>query len=85
MKLRQAGERIHTLKKMFNVREGWHADDDWLPARLLTEPLTGGAAHGGRLVPAELREMIDGYYDARGWDAAGCVPAVRLQALSIEG
>ena len=83
--LRQAGERIHTLKKLFNVREGWHADDDWLPARLLTEPLTGGAAHGGRLLPAELREMIDGYYDARGWDAAGCVPAARLQALSIEG
>ena len=81
--LRQAGERIHTMKKVFNMREGWHADDDWLPARLLTEPLSGGAADGVRLTPGELREMIDGYYAARGWSADGGVPAATLNGLSI--
>src|SRR5256885_7497417 len=29
--MRRAGERIHTLKKLFNIREGWRPDSDWLP------------------------------------------------------
>jgi aldehyde:ferredoxin oxidoreductase len=81
--LRRAGERIHTMKKIFNVREGWATGDDWLPTRLLTEPLAGGVANGVRLLPDELREMIDGYYAARGWNAAGLVPARKLDELSL--
>lgn len=81
--LRQAGERIHTLKKIFNVREGWQRGDDWLPARLLTEPLAGGASDGVRLLPGELRQMIDGYYAARGWNTDGLVPAGKLDELSL--
>lgn len=82
--LRRAGERIHTMKKLFNVREGWQTSDDWLPVRLLTEPLEGGVAEGVRLCPDELREMIDGYYAARGWNAGGFVPAHALDDLSVE-
>ncbi len=26
-------------KRVFNIREGWQPADDWLPERLLTEPL----------------------------------------------
>ena len=81
--LRRAGERIHTMKKLFNVREGWQTRDDWLPARLLTDPLEGGVADGVRLWPEELREMIDGYYAARGWDAGGLVPAHKLDELRL--
>ena len=25
------GARIHRMKKLFNIREGWQAKDDWLP------------------------------------------------------
>lgn len=81
--LRVAGERIHTLKKLFNIREGWHRRDDWLPQRLLDEPLATGVAEGVRLLPGELREMIDGYYDARGWDENGLVPTAKLESLRI--
>ena len=31
----RAGERINTLKKLFNLRQGWRPQDDWLPPRLL--------------------------------------------------
>ena len=72
--LRAAGERIHTLKKQFNIREGWKPEDDWLPARLLNEPLESGVAQGTALSPGELREMIDSYYQARGWTAQGFIP-----------
>jgi aldehyde:ferredoxin oxidoreductase len=42
--LRQAGERINTLKKLFNIREGWKQEDDTLPSRVLTEALPTGVA-----------------------------------------
>jgi aldehyde:ferredoxin oxidoreductase len=31
--LRHVGERINTLKKLFNIREGWQRADDTLPPR----------------------------------------------------
>jgi aldehyde:ferredoxin oxidoreductase len=81
--LRRAGERIHTLKKLFNVREGWQPEDDWLPARLLNEPVPGGSAAGVALSSHELREMVRGYYDVRGWDARGYPKAGTLAALDL--
>ena len=66
--LRQVGERINTLKKLFNLRQGWQPHDDWLPSRLLSEPLPTGVGQGIGLTETELRAMIAGYYKARGWD-----------------
>lgn len=80
--LRLAGERIHTLKKLFNIREGWKPEDDWLPPRLLNEPLESGVARGTALSPDELREMIDGYYQARAWTAEGFIPHQKLAELT---
>ena len=81
--LRRVGERIHTLKKLFNVREGWRSQDDWLPQRLLSEALPTGVARGVSLTTEELREMIQGYYRARGWDEDGLVPKAKLAELGI--
>ena len=49
--LRRTGERIHTLKKLFNIRERWQPEDDWLPERLLSETLPTGVATGVGLSP----------------------------------
>jgi aldehyde:ferredoxin oxidoreductase len=84
IELRRIGERIHTLKKLFNVREGWKPEDDWLPQRLLSEALPTGVAKGVGLTASELREMIRGYYQARGWDERGFVPEKKLKELGIE-
>jgi aldehyde:ferredoxin oxidoreductase len=81
--LRRVGERIHTMKKLFNVREGWRSEDDWLPERLLSEVLPTGVAQGVGLTPDELHEMIQGYYRARGWDDAGLVPKGKLAELGL--
>lgn len=81
--LRLAGERIHTLKKLFNIRERWTPADDWLPERLLNESLATGAAAGTALSREELREMIRGYYRAREWSDDGFVPAARLEQLEL--
>jgi aldehyde:ferredoxin oxidoreductase len=81
--LRSAGERIHTLKKLFNIRERWQPEDDWLPRRLLTETLPTGVGNGVGLSPDELREMIRGYYQAREWDERGFIPPSKLEQLGI--
>jgi aldehyde:ferredoxin oxidoreductase len=82
--VRRAGERIHTLKKLFNIREGWQPDTDWLPERLLTESLPTGVARGVGLSRDELRDMVRGYYEARQWDENGFVPERKLDQLGIK-
>jgi aldehyde:ferredoxin oxidoreductase len=81
--LRRVGERVCTLKKLFNIREGWQPEDDWLPPRLLSEPLPTGVARGASLTPSELREMIQGYYRAREWDEDGFIPEKKINELGI--
>src|SRR6185295_1609034 len=81
--LRQTGARIHTLKKVFNIREGWQPEDDWLPQRLLSEALPTGVAQGTGLSANELREMIGAYYQARGWDENGLIAEKKLQELGL--
>jgi aldehyde:ferredoxin oxidoreductase len=83
VELRRIGERINVMKKLFNLREGWTPEDDWLPPRLLKEKLPDGVAQGIGLSPPELREMIQSYYLARGWDDRGFVPQEKLQELEI--
>jgi aldehyde:ferredoxin oxidoreductase len=81
--LKRAGERIHTLKKLFNIREGWQPEDDWLPQRLLSEALPTGVAAGVGLSSDELRQMIHSYYQARGWDDYGYISESRLAELNL--
>lgn len=81
--LRRTGERIHALKKLFNIREGWQTEDDRLPPRLLSESLPTGVAKGASLTATELREMIRSYYEARGWDENGFIPEEKLKELGI--
>jgi aldehyde:ferredoxin oxidoreductase len=81
--LRQVGERVNALKKLFNMREGWQPEDDWLPPRLLSELLPTGVAQGVGLTAAELRGMIEAYYRARQWDKRGFIPEEKLRELGL--
>lgn len=69
--LRQCVAEIVTLKKRYNLREGWTAEEDTLPPRFLDTPLADGQSTGSRLTSEQLREMVQAYYALRGWDAAG--------------
>ena len=81
--LRRIGERIQVSKRLFNQREGWRPEDDWLPPRLLSEALPTGVAQGVALTADELKEMIGGYYQARGLAENGFVPVKKLQELEL--
>ena len=81
--LRRTGERIQILKRLFNQREGWRPEDDWLPPRLLSEALPTGVGRGVALTANELKEMIRSYYQARGLDENGFVTEKRLRELEL--
>ncbi len=81
--LRVAGERINNLKKLFNIREGWHREDDTLPPRVLREQLTSEVVAGVGLSKEELDYMIRGYYYARGWTQDGLIPESKITGLGL--
>jgi aldehyde:ferredoxin oxidoreductase len=64
-------DRIETLIRMFNVREGLTRKDDTLPYRTLHEPLPDGPAKGQFIGEENLNRMLDEYYELRGWDRLG--------------
>jgi aldehyde:ferredoxin oxidoreductase len=81
--LRQTARRIVLAKRVFNIREGWRPADDWLPERLLSEPLEVASGRVATLTPERLRSMIDGYYDARGLDGEGRPGDAGLEDLRL--
>jgi aldehyde:ferredoxin oxidoreductase len=83
--LRATARRIVAAKRAYNVREGWRPGDDWLPERLLREPLTLPSGREARLTPARLRAMITAYYAARGLDADGYPAGADLADLRLAG
>ena len=83
--LRQTARRIVLAKRVFNIREGWQTDDDWLPERLLSEPLELGSGRVATLTPQRLRAMIDAYYAARGLDGQGRPGSTNLTDLRLSG
>jgi aldehyde:ferredoxin oxidoreductase len=78
--LERLGERISTMARLFNVREGFARAADTLPARNLIQPLAVGSA-GGQVV--DLEPMLDEYYRIMGWDAQGIPTQDRLKDLEI--
>ncbi len=80
--LERVGERVSTLARLFNVREGFTRQHDTLPARNLSQPMAGGPA-AGHVV--ELEPLLDEYYALMGWDANGIPTPERLRALGLAG
>jgi aldehyde:ferredoxin oxidoreductase len=81
--LRTVARRIVTAKKLYNQREGWSAEEDTLPKRFLREGLPVGGSTEATLPRERLTAMIAAYYAARGWDAAGRVPAALGAELDL--
>lgn len=79
----KVGERTYNIARVFNVREGLTRADDTLPPRLLEEPLPEGPAEGK--VNENLPQMLDTYYELRGWDKATGKPSPeKLRELGLE-
>ena len=82
-KLMKAAERGITLARIFNLREGFSAQDDTLPHRFATHP-SEGPLKGITLDPVQLAEAQSMYYQMLGWDESGIPTNGRLAELDIE-
>ncbi|ELZ32966.1 aldehyde ferredoxin oxidoreductase family protein [Halorubrum distributum] len=79
--LAATGERIWTLTRLFNAREGFDRADDALPA-----PLRTAAADGTPGVDVEAFDrLLDRYYAARGWGDRGLPTPATLDRLGLAG
>ena len=83
VELIKAGERVLTLMRLFNTREGFTAADDRLPDRFfeqkidrpLSQPLP---------VKADIEKAKKYYYTFMGWDANGVPLPEKIEELGIE-
>jgi aldehyde:ferredoxin oxidoreductase len=78
----KVAQRALNLARIFNIREGFTSSDDWLPSRMF-QPQTSGALSETAVVPEELRNVIDLYYQMMGWDGDGIPRTGALYELGI--
>lgn len=72
--LMQYGEKIFTLMKAYNIRQGMARKDDNWPDRFYQEPLPDGPARGAVLSRKTIDAVLDKYYGLRGWDPKTDLP-----------
>ena len=83
--IRNRGEKIVTLERAFNLREGRTCRDlDVLPPRMF-EPSPSLKRGEATLTREKLDRMLSEYYQLRGWDAKSGVPPVKvLRELGLD-
>jgi len=80
-----AGERINTLARLINIREGKGRKDDTLPWKVMNEPIPDdGPVKGAVVTQDELDLLLDDYYETRGWTLEGVPPSTKLKQLGMD-
>jgi aldehyde:ferredoxin oxidoreductase len=78
--LEQVGQRISTLARLCNLREGFTRADDTLPKRALRDALGEGPA---KCQTVDLEPMLDEYYALMEWDSEGRPTQACLERLEM--
>ena len=79
----KVGERIVNLERVFNIREGFRRKDDYLPTRMLTEPLRIEDVPGKGQMVRNMDKFLDRYYRLRGWTPEGIPSRQHLEELGL--
>ena len=83
--LKRSGERINTVGRLINVREGLGRKDDTLPWKVMNMPIPDeGPVKGAFVSQEELDLLLDDYYEARGWTLEGVPKTEKLKELGME-
>lgn len=81
----ESGERALNLARLFNLREGLSAADDWLPQRSF-EPPNNGVLKNQAVQADQLRAAIRLYYSMMGWESETGIPTEgKLRQLGLNG
>ncbi len=85
--LNEISDRILTLIRAFWVREygeKWSRELDVPPVRWFKEPLTEGPLKGSKLDIEKYNNMLNAYYEKRGWDERGIPKPSTLARIGLE-
>jgi aldehyde:ferredoxin oxidoreductase len=83
--LKKSGERINTIARLINIREGLSRKDDTLPWKVMNMPIPDeGPAKGAFVSQGELDLLLDDYYESRGWTLEGVPTPAKLKELSMD-
>jgi aldehyde:ferredoxin oxidoreductase len=80
--LETIGDRILNAERLFLLRAGFDRRQDSLPARFTDTPMPDGPAKG---VVCHLGEMLEQYYQVRGWSQDGLPTEDKLKDLGLDG
>ena len=79
----RATERILSLERAFNVREGFSRNEDTLPPRMW-EPVAGGPKKGFKLEKELFEQALKQYYELHGWNEEGIPTPETLESLNLK-
>ena len=84
-KLLKVSEKVWNLTRMISAREikNFGRRLDYPPARFYEEPTPSGPNEGYCLSLADLDELLDAYYAARGWDSNGIPTKKTLERVGL--
>jgi len=83
--LMKRSERVWTLLRIANIREGFTRDDDTLPEKWFEDPAFKDYLTGNKVIHQEIEQMLEDYYDERGWDVKTGIPTSRkLKGLGLK-
>ena len=78
------GARAQTLSRLFNLREGFTAEDDQLPKRV-RKAFESGPIAGKEITDETLAWAKRRYYEMMGWDVETAVPTQScLEQLQLD-
>jgi len=80
--LMKVGERANTMSRLYNLREGFSADDDTLPRRMF-EPLQNGKLEGVSINEGDFGDALELYYQMAGWGNDGVPTKAKLAELDL--
>jgi aldehyde:ferredoxin oxidoreductase len=80
----EIGSRIYSLERMILNREGGTRKGDMLPDRFLKEAVPSGPIKGQVLTEEMYNQLLDEYYDSRGWDRNGVVTEETIESLGLK-
>ncbi|MGY5859035.1 MAG: aldehyde ferredoxin oxidoreductase family protein [Candidatus Thorarchaeota archaeon] len=78
------GQRVDTLTRLFNIREGFSRKDDTIPPKFWIAQTTGNAKGRKAFVTKDdFERSLDKYYELRGWTSNGVPTQKTIDDLAL--
>ena len=78
------GQRVDTLTRLFNIREGFSRKDDILPPKFWTAQISGsGEGMKAFVDEKDFERSLDMYYELRGWGFDGVPTEETIEKLGL--